>query len=33
MYLSLSDKQRKAAVKKADEYIDLLDSIIEDFNG
>lgn len=32
MYLSLSHEQRKAAVEKADEYIDLLDTIIEDFN-
>ena len=32
MYLSLSDNQREAAVEKADEYIDLLDSIMEDFN-
>jgi hypothetical protein len=31
MYVSLSDKQRKAAVAKADEYIDLLDDITEDF--
>ncbi|ASG65807.1 hypothetical protein CEW91_06485 [Idiomarina piscisalsi] len=33
MYVSLSDKQRKAAVAKADEYIDLLDDITEDFKG
>lgn len=31
MYVSLSEKQRKAAVAKADEYIDLLDGITEDF--
>lgn len=31
MYLSLSDNQRKAVVEKADEYIDLLDNIVEDF--
>ncbi len=32
MYRSLTDEQRKKVIEKADEYIDLLDSLIDDFN-
>ena len=32
MYRSLTDEQRKKVIEKADEYIDLLDSLINDFN-
>ena len=32
MYQSLTQEQRKNVIKKADEYIDLLDSLIEDFS-
>lgn len=32
MYQSLTGEQRKKVIEKADEYIDLLDSLIDDFN-
>lgn len=32
MYQSLTQEQRKNVIKKADEYIDLLDSLISDFS-
>ncbi|MCK7458616.1 DUF6279 family lipoprotein [Idiomarina aminovorans] len=32
MYQSLNQEQRKKVIKKADEYIDLLDSLISDFS-
>ncbi|RUO72966.1 DUF6279 family lipoprotein [Idiomarina ramblicola] len=32
MYQSLNPEQRKKVIKKADEYIDLLDSLINDFS-
>lgn len=32
MYQSLTGEQRKKVIGKADEYIDLLDSLIDDFN-
>lgn len=32
MYQSLTEEQRKKVIEKADEYIDLLDSLIDDFN-
>lgn len=32
MYQSLTQEQRKKVIEKADEYIDLLDSLISDFN-
>lgn len=32
MYQSLTQQQRKNVIKKADEYIDLLDSLINDFS-
>ena len=33
MYQSLTQEQRKNVIKKADEYIDLLDSLIKDFSN
>jgi len=32
MYQSLTEEQRRKVIEKADEYIDLLDSLINDFN-